>query len=102
MARRRTNRDLYEAILFPSSSVVREFETYRVETKEGRLISGLIVSESEDSIKLQQQIGEPTVISRDEIEQIEPSPVSLMPAGLEQQLSDQELVDLVAYLRTLD
>ena len=101
IGRIRNSRDLLEAVVFPSSSLVREYEPYNVVTTDGKLLSGLIVRETETVIYLQQQVGEPLAIPREEIEEISPSTVSIMPKGLDQALSEAELADVIAYLLSL-
>ncbi|MCA8995438.1 MAG: HEAT repeat domain-containing protein, partial [Planctomycetaceae bacterium] len=101
IGRIRRERDLLEAILFPSVSFAREFEPYAVATSDGKVFTGLIVRETEETITIQQQTGDPVSIARDDIEQIAPSPVSIMPQGLDTGLTDEQIGDLVAYLRSL-
>jgi cytochrome c1 len=50
---------------------------------------------------VQQSEGKPLIVSRDEVESIVPSTISIMPQGLQKTLSEQQLADLVAFLRTL-
>ena len=101
IGRIRRERDLLEAILFPSVSFAREFEPYAIATSDGKVLTGLIVRETADTIHIQQQTGDPVPVLRKEIEQISPSPVSIMPQGLDTGLTDEQIGDLVAYLRSL-
>lgn len=96
----RTEQDLIEAIVYPSASFVRSYESIQVMTDDGRAISGLIADEDAESITLTTGIDQRVRVQRDEIEAIRPSPVSIMPAGLDQQLSPQELADLIRFLKT--
>jgi len=96
----RTEQDLIEAIVYPSASFVRSYESIQVMTDDGRAISGLIANEDAQSITLTTGIDQRVRVQRDEIEAIRPSPVSIMPAGLDQQLSPQELADLIKFLKT--
>ncbi|QDU63631.1 Arylsulfatase precursor [Planctomycetes bacterium Pan216] len=96
----RARRDLLESILFPSATIVRQYEPYTVVTDTGRILTGLIVREDTDSLTLQQQVGDPFTIPRDEIDELVPSTVSIMPKGIDETLSQQELADLIAYLVT--
>ena len=96
----RTEQDLIEAIVYPSASFVRSYESIQVMTDDGRAISGLIANEDAESITLTTGIDQRVRVQRDEIEAIRPSPVSIMPAGLDQQLSSQELADLIRFLKT--
>ena len=101
IGRIRNSRDLLEAVVFPSASLVREYEPYNVVTADGKVLSGLIVRETETTVYLQQQIGEPLAIPREDIDEISPSTTSIMPNGLEQALSESELADVIAYLLSL-
>ena len=92
--------DLLEAIVFPSASFVRSFEPVTVATLDGRITSGIIRIDAPDELVL--AVGpndEVARIPRDQVEAIGQGSVSLMPAGLDQQLTRQELADLVAFLR---
>lgn len=92
---------LLESTVFPSASIVRDYEPCKVLTVDGRLLTGIVIDQTADVVTLQQQTGEPLQIPRDEIEVIEASTVSLMPAGLEDALNEQELADVIAYLSSL-
>jgi putative membrane-bound dehydrogenase-like protein len=95
----RGERDLLEAILFPSTSFARGYEPVVVTTKSGRTISGVLRSDLAAEVVLGTVDREETRIARQEIVSIEPSTVSLMPPGLEQQMTTQELADLLAFLK---
>ncbi len=95
----RSDRDLLESILFPSASFVRSYEPVLVTTTKGKQHNGLVRQDSPDEIVLLTSATEQVRIPRKEIEIMEPSKVSLMPAGLDKVLSKQELADLVAFLR---
>lgn len=97
----RSATDLLESIVFPSASIVRDYSTYQVLTLGGRVFSGILVSESSDGIELQQANGKSVRILQSEVERIVPGSVSIMPAGLEQTLTEDELVDIVKYLQSL-
>ncbi|MDB5344199.1 MAG: putative rane-bound dehydrogenase [Schlesneria sp.] len=96
----RSERDLLEALLFPSVSFVRSYEPILIVTKSGKSFNGLIRRESPDEITLVTGAKEETRISRDDIEEIRPGTVSIMPAGLETQLTKEQLADLVAFLKS--
>ncbi|WP_164101685.1 PVC-type heme-binding CxxCH protein [Candidatus Laterigemmans baculatus] len=92
---------LLESTVFPSASIVRDYEPVKVLTVDGRLLTGIVVDQTAEAVTVQQQTGKPLQIPRDEIEVIEASTVSLMPAGLEDALNEQELADIIAYLSSL-
>ncbi|NDH05279.1 dehydrogenase [bacterium] len=95
----RSERDLLEAILLPSASFVRSYEPIKVATSAGKIFQGLIKSESPDEIVLITGPDQQARILRSDIETMEPGNVSVMPAGLDQQFTPQELADLVAFLK---
>jgi putative heme-binding domain-containing protein len=95
----RNERDLLESILFPSLSFVRSYEPATVITEDGRVFNGIIRDETEESISLQLDAQKSLTIPASAIEERQPGTVSIMPAGLETQLTPQELADLVKYLR---
>jgi putative heme-binding domain-containing protein len=101
IGRIRSGRDLLEAIVFPSSTLVREYQPYSVVTLDGVLYTGIISRDAPSFIELQTQLGQPVTIQRDDIETIAPSPVSIMPQGLDKTLTEQQLADLVVYLMSL-
>jgi len=97
----RQGRDLLESIVLPSASLVRQYEAFSIVTTEGRVFTGLIARETEDAIYVQQQTGDPVMVPRNEIDELVPSTVSIMPNDLDKALSRQDLADLIAYLKTL-
>ncbi|MCA9184293.1 MAG: ThuA domain-containing protein [Pirellulaceae bacterium] len=85
-------------ILDPSRSVEGNFRIYRVETKGGRILNGMLGSESRTSIELIDAEGKKTQLSRDDIELLSASKKSLMPEGFEKQLTAANLKDLLEFL----
>lgn len=95
----RTERDLLESILYPSLSFVRSYEPVLILTVDGTAINGRIREETDKEYVLTTGPNEEVRVRREDVEDIQPSTVSVMPAGLDKQLSTQELADLVAFLR---
>jgi putative heme-binding domain-containing protein len=95
----RNERDLLEAIVFPNASFVRSYEPVVVATKEGRIFNGVLRKDAPEEIILATGADQEVRIARDDIEQMQPSKVSIMPSGLDQQLSPGDLADLVAFLK---
>jgi len=100
IGRVRRNIDLIEAIAVPSSTIVPGFRTYSVLTADGQVKSGLIVNQTADAVYLRTGDLSEIRIPRDEIEELRPSEVSLMPKGLEQTMTAQEFADLLEFLYT--
>lgn len=97
----RNANDLLEAIVFPSATFARGYESYSVATVDGRVLAGIIARETPDAIFLIDAQRSETRIARDDVEQMAPSKVSIMPQGFDTSLSPNELADLVAFLQSL-
>src|SRR5262249_23813675 len=97
----RTPQDLLESIVFPSASLVRGYEPYTVATKDGRVFNGILGRDTVEAIYLITADRTEIRIPRSAIDEIGPSRVSIMPQGLDGQLSQRELSDLVAFLSSL-
>ena len=95
----RSERDLLEAIVFPSASFARGYEPVIVTTESGETHSGVLRSDLTDVVVLATSAGAETRILRRDIVDMQPGGVSVMPPGLEEQLSRQELADLLAFLK---
>ena len=95
----RNERDLLEAIVFPSASFVRSYEPVKVTTLDGRTLNGILKKDTPDEITLVVAADKEERIQRANIEEIMPGTVSIMPAGFDQQLNAQEIADLIAFLK---
>jgi putative heme-binding domain-containing protein len=95
----RSERDLLEAIVFPSASFARGYEPVMVTTTSGEIRGGVLRSDLPDEIVLVTGAGDETRILRKDIADVQPGTVSLMPPGLADQLTRQELADLLAFLK---
>jgi putative heme-binding domain-containing protein len=92
---------LYEAILDPSAGIAFGYEAWQIDLKSGDEAYGLIVSEAADELVLKDAKAIATHIKKSDIAQRRQMKLSLMPAGLQQTMSTQDLVDLVEYLSLL-
>jgi len=101
IGRIRTTRDLLESIVYPSSSIARDFESYSVDTKDGETHVGVILRESDDELQIAVASGQPMRLARKFVSEVRANPLSLMPQGLDQAMSRKELADLIAYLKSL-
>jgi len=93
----RSRRDLLEAVVFPSASFVRSFEPLVVQTVDD-IYNGVPLEEDDAQLTLALNADEQVRIARASIEEVRPGTVSVMPSGLDEQLSPQELADLLAFL----
>jgi putative heme-binding domain-containing protein len=96
----RAGRDLLESIVVPSSTIAQEFDQYTAITSDGRVTSGILTQQTADTIALRDSSGALTRIRRDQIDELNRQPTSLMPDGLDRLLSPQELSDLIAFLQS--
>ena len=93
-------KDLVEAMVHPSKVVSDQYKASIVQTAQGKVFTGRIVSESPETITIVTDPEDATKfaeIKRSDIEEILPSNESLMPKGLLDQLNEAEVLDLLAY-----
>ena len=94
----RSNLDyVLENLIDPSAIVSREYRMQTITTTSGRIITGQVIAESENAVTIQ-TVNDRLVVPLDEIEDHSTSPLSVMPEGLLQDLSSEQVRDLVAYL----
>jgi len=92
---------LYESVLAPSAAISHNYEAWTALTKDGRAITGLLVSKTPEQVVIRGADGVDATIAGDDLEELVRQPVSLMPADLASTLSAGELVDVVTWLETL-
>ena len=97
----RTERDLLEAVVYPSASFVRSYEPMRVVNKAGDDFSGVLRKDAPDEVVLGTGADTEVRIARADIADMRPGMVSVMPQGLDTQLSRQELADLITFLKSM-
>lgn len=93
--------DLLIALLDPNREAQPSFASYTVLTTDGRVVTGLIAAESAESVTLRQAEAKETTIRREDIEVMNANGVSLMPAGLEKDLSPRQIADVIALVKSL-
>ncbi len=97
----REPRDLAESILFPGRTLARDHETHALELRDGRVAQGIIRSHVAEGLLLVDAGGQETLVPHADIATHTTLTESLMPTGLDAGFSDQELADLIAWLRSL-
>jgi putative heme-binding domain-containing protein len=95
----RSERDLLESIVYPSASFVRSYEPVLVTTRGGEEFSGVLRKDGTDEVVLATGPTTEARVARTDITELRPGTVSVMPQGLDEQLSRQELADLLAFLK---
>jgi putative heme-binding domain-containing protein len=101
LAGRFSPRDILESIIDPSKTISDQYAAVQIVTGDGRIIVGRIVNLKGNDYRINTNMLEPgnlTVIRRDNIEEMGPSRVSMMPTGLLNTLKKHEILDLMAFL----
>lgn len=88
-------------ILDPNREVKPQYMSYTLVLESGQVLSGMIADESVNSITVRKPDGTSTTVLRINIEEIRSSGLSFMPEGLEKQLDQRAMADLLAYLMSL-
>lgn len=96
-----TKEALYESILDPSAGISFGFEAWQLELKSGDEAYGIKASDTPDEVAIKDTNGIITRHKRNQIASMQQMKTSIMPAGLQQTITTQELVDLVEYLFSL-
>ncbi len=97
----KSSSDLLIAILDPNREAQPNFNTYNVVTESGKIYTGIIASETANSITLRRSEAKEDVILRSTVEELTSTGVSLMPEGLEKELSPQDIADVIAFVKSI-
>lgn len=98
-SRTKTAEQLLGDIIQPNRAIDNNFLSYTVQTKAGQTETGILASESSTSITLRQADGKTLAILRSEIEGMATTGLSLMPDGLEKNISTEQMADLISFVR---
>jgi putative heme-binding domain-containing protein len=90
---------LLEIILDPNREVDPKYASYTVMLNDERVFAGIISEEAASQIVLAEAGGKRTTIARGDIELLRSTGISLMPVGLEQQISPEQMSELISYLK---
>jgi putative heme-binding domain-containing protein len=90
-----------ESVLDPSRTIAPTYGTLVVALKGGQVFSGIKVAESETLLTLADNQGQRQLVAKADIEEQQASALSTMPEGLEKRMTDDEFVDLIAFLASL-
>ena len=98
IAKRFTRKEALESIMFPSHVISDQYATKRVLTTDGKVLSGILSTNTDGSITVRDSNLRETIVAEQDVDQVHPSKVSLMPSGLFDNLSAEEIRDMLAYL----
>jgi putative membrane-bound dehydrogenase-like protein len=85
--------------LVPDYEITPGYQAYVVETRDGKTLTGRLESEAPNSLTLRDASSQAHVILRSQVVSMSASTSSLMPNELERAMSEQDLADLIAYLK---
>jgi putative heme-binding domain-containing protein len=85
-------------VLDPNREVNPQFVDYVLTTTDGRTLTGMLAAETANSVTLKRAEGATDTVLRANIKQMRSGRVSIMPEGLEQQIDNQGMADLIAYV----
>ena len=94
-------RDLIESIIVPSKVISDQYAAVSIATTDGKVVTGRIMNLHGDNITVNTNMLDPSAqvnVNVNKIEETRPSPISMMPEGLLNTLTEEEASDLVAYL----
>ncbi|HET6573470.1 MAG TPA: c-type cytochrome, partial [Fimbriiglobus sp.] len=93
--------NLFESILQPSKAIDDQHVSWTIATLDGQTITGLLVAQTPAVLTIRDANGKDHPVPVKDIDKKSKSPVSLMPDNLAATLTEDELVDLIEYLTTL-
>src|SRR5262249_1014796 len=94
----RSRADLLESILEPSRRIEPKYAAYVAHTADGRSFTGLLVKRDEQAVVLRDGQSKEIILTANNVAELWPSRVSLMPGGQLAGLTAQEAADLLEYL----
>jgi putative heme-binding domain-containing protein len=86
-------------ILMPNRSIADGYEWWEVKEKNGKVSAGIISKETAGTITLRNLAGPEITIPRNVIQSLQSSNVSMMPSGLEKQINERQMADLLAFIK---
>jgi putative heme-binding domain-containing protein len=103
LAGRFSVRDLLESVVDPSKVISDQYQAVIIRTTDGRIVTGRIINLSGDGMTVNTDMLNPgqggnASVRRSQIEEMQPSPTSMMPNGLLDTMNEDEVLDLLAFL----
>jgi putative heme-binding domain-containing protein len=86
-------------ILVPDHEITEGFAAYSVVTTEGRVLSGLVTGSTPEQVTLRLPQGVEQTLPRASLQEFSAAGVSLMPTGLERDLTQTQMADLLSFLK---
>ena len=92
---------IYTKIFYPNSTILMEYEDWKVKTRDGDIFEGIKAEDTDDHVTIKDAGGQYHDIPKDQIASIKMLKTSIMPEGLPGAMSRQDLANLVEYLSSL-
>ncbi len=87
------------AVLDPNQAVDPRYVQYTAATDDGRIYSGIVTNETATGLSLTDAQGQSVTVLRGNLEELQTQGRSLMPEGLERQITPTALADVLAYIK---
>jgi putative membrane-bound dehydrogenase-like protein len=98
-SRVKTPEQLLTDILNPNQAIDNNYVSYMLVTKAGQALTGIIAAETSSSVTLKQAEDKVVTLLRDDIEELRSSGLSLMPEGVEKTIPEQQMADLIGFIK---
>lgn len=98
---RLSREQILESLHQPSKTIAKGYETWMLTLKDGSVQTGFVVNPGDTAVTLKLPTGQPQTFDRTQIRRQQVEPLSLMPGGLLQAMTEQEAADVIAYLAGL-
>jgi putative heme-binding domain-containing protein len=98
-SRTKSAEQLLTDILDPNRAVDNNYFSYTLVTQQGNVLTGLVSAETASSVTLKQPDNKTVTVLREEIEELRSNGVSLMPVGVEKNITVQQMADLLAFIK---
>jgi putative heme-binding domain-containing protein len=98
-SRTKTPAQLLTDILNPNQAIDNNYVSYTVLTNDGKSETGIVTTETAASITLRQPEGKTVLILRQEIDELKSNGISLMPEGLEKNITVEQMADLISFIK---
>ncbi|HKS37374.1 MAG TPA: HEAT repeat domain-containing protein, partial [Verrucomicrobiae bacterium] len=92
---------LVESLLLPNAKIKEGYHSVNIETKDGQSLTGTLARETQEEVVLRNATGTEVSVAKSNIESRQMGTLSLMPAGLPDNLAEREKLDLIAFLSSL-
>ncbi len=98
VGKRQTRGEILASLLEPSKKIDPKFATWIAQTKDGQVHSGLLISRDEQKTVIRNAKAENTILNANDIEELQPQAISLMPEKQLNDLSDADIASLLEFL----